>query len=212
MHDLEEPIRTVLDFLVEKTSKDKLPLTDGIFVFGHINKVLPACAADLYLEGKAKKIVLTGKGRIEIPDGFSTEAELYASIVEAKGVPLEDIILEKESTNSLENVLFGMKKCHENGFYPKSLILVSMPPLLKRALATFKKQFPELELYGSTFDLPISEYLEPTRTSNIRNPIRLVGELERFREYADKGDMITVEIPENVKSAADVIKNASHTL
>lgn len=212
MHDLEMSIRTVLDFLVETTPKDKLPLTDGIFVFGHINKELPAYAADLYLEGKAKKIVLTGKGRIEIPDGFSTEAELYASIVKAKGVPPEDVVLEKESTNSLENILYGMKKCHEVGFYPSSLILVSMPPLLKRALATFKKQFPELKLCGSTFDLPVSEYLAPTRLTNIRNPIRLVGELERFKEYADKGDMVAVEIPEDIKKASEVIKNALHTL
>jgi uncharacterized SAM-binding protein YcdF (DUF218 family) len=208
-NNMEDPLQIVLDFLTQTTSEEKLPHVDAIFIFGHINKQLPLHAARLYHAGKSEKIIVTGKGRIAIPDGFQTEAEYYKSILISEDVPPEHIIVEKESTNSLENILFGVKACDDARFFPKSLILISVPPLLRRAIATFKKQFPDIELYGSTPEIAFREYRSSTTPANFRNPLRLLAEFNRFKEYSEKGDMLPVEVPETVKKAIADLKTTS---
>lgn len=207
MIEIQSYLKTILEFLVQATPEDQLPIVDAIFVFGHIDKRLPIHTAKLYEARRALKIIITGKGRIEIPEGYKTEAEYYASILKNSRVPESVLILEKESTNSLENILLGMKKCNEIGFYPKSLILCSVPPLLRRSIATFKKQFPEIEVFGSTFELSFDEYLELKRATSIRNPARLLGEFDRFKEYAEKGDMVPVEVPKDIEDSIERLSN-----
>jgi len=147
-------IDIIVEFLTESTPPENLPQTDAIFVFGHYEPLVAHHAAELWKKGKAPRIIISGKGRDVIPKGFETEADFYASLIESDGVSLEALILEKEATNSLENVLLGIAACHSIGFNPKSLILCAMPPLLKRSCATFRKQFPDIIVYGSAFPMP----------------------------------------------------------
>jgi len=74
-----------------------------------------------------------------------------------------------------------------------------MPPLLKRASATFKKNFPEIIVYGSTFKMP-SRWVTFDRIN------RLLGEIDRLNEYAKKGDIVKVEIPDDIISAIEEIR------
>lgn len=197
-------INTVVEFLTESTPFEDLPQADAIFVFGHYEPQIAHHAASLWKKGKAPHTILSGKGRDKIPEGFSTEADFHASVVESGGVPREALILEKESTNTLENVLFGMAAAHKSGLNPKSLILCAMPPLLRRSCATFRKQFPEIAVYGSAFPMP-QEWFTFYRIS------RLLGELERLNDYAKKGDIVKVEIPNEVLFAAEKIRQTSST-
>jgi len=192
-------IDTVVGFLTESTSLENLPQADAIFVFGHYEPEVAHHAAELWKKGKAPRIIISGKGRGAIPEGFKTEADFYASLIESDGVPKEVLILEKESTNSLENVLLSVAAYRSMGFNPKSLILCAMPPLLRRSCATFRKQFPDITIYGSAFPMP-QEWFTPRRIS------RLLGELERLNEYAKNGDIVPVEIPAEVVSAAEKIR------
>ncbi|MEK7197978.1 MAG: YdcF family protein [Patescibacteria group bacterium] len=192
-------IDTIIEFLIESVPTKDLPQVDAIFVFGHYEPQVAHHAAELWKKGKAPRIIISGKGRDAIPKGFETEADFYASLVESDGVPKEALILEKESTNSLENVLLGMAKCRNAGVNPKSVILCAMPPLLQRSCATFRKQFPDITVYGSAFSMP-QEWFTLHRIN------RLLGELERLDEYAKKGDIVKVEIPNKVLSAAEKIR------
>lgn len=189
----------VTKFLIESTPIEDLPRVDAIFIFGHYEPQVAHHAAELWKIGKAPRIIISGKGRDAIPKGFETEADFYVSLIKSDGVPKEALILEKESTNSLENVLLGMATCYNVGVNPKSVILCAMPPLLRRARATFRKQFSEITAYGSAFPMP-KEWFTPSRIS------RLLGELDRLDEYAKKGDIVRVEIPGDVLFAAEQIR------
>ena len=199
MKTIQPFIDKVTEFLTESVPTEDLPKVDAIFVFGHYEPQVAHHAAELWKKGKAPRIVISGKGRDAIPDEFATEADFYASLIESDGVPKKALILEKESTNSLENVLLGMSVCHNAGVNPKSVILCAMPPLLRRSCATFRKQFPEITVYGSAFPMP-QEWLTFRRIS------RLLGELERLDEYAKKGDIVKVEIPDDVISSMEKIR------
>ncbi|MEK9150859.1 MAG: YdcF family protein [Patescibacteria group bacterium] len=192
-------VDTIIGFLIESVPSKDLPQVDAIFVFGHYEPQVAHHAAELWKKGKAPRIVISGKGRDAIPERFETEADFYASLVESDGVPKEVLILEKESTNSLENVILGMAMCRNAGVNPKSVILCAMPPLLRRSCATFRKQFPDITVYGSAFSMP-QGWFTPRRIN------RLLGELERLDEYAEKGDIIKVEIPDEVFSSAEKIR------
>lgn len=201
---LIQHLRVVLDFLTASTPIDGLPVCDAIFLFGSSKTdQIPKNGANLYKRGLAGKIVCSGKHAPRFntgPSGFPTEAEWYADVLISEGIPREAIILETKSTNTLENVLFGVESCNEQGLYPTSLILCPIPPLCCRSLATFRKQFPEIKVFGSTFEFPIESYTEPDRLR------RIVGEFERFEEYHTKGDMIRVEVPSTVQSSVDFLR------
>jgi len=199
----EKEVGVILDFLEEITPYDQIPNADAIFVFGHIAHIVAQDAARLFLAGKSSRVIVTGgvgtAGRD--PSGFPSEAEYFASVMEKGGVPKESIILETEATQTLENVVLGMKAAHNAGFYPKSLILVALSPLLRRARATFKKQFPDITTYGSAS--PIGRDIN----NDERLIERMLGEIDRLKEYAEKGDIVAIEIPEKVLGAYNVISS-----
>lgn len=159
MH-VEQNIRTILRFLVQVESDENIPSADALFVFGHADPRVAEHASTLYFKGKANIIIVTGMGKEEkLPLGFKTEAEYLISILCASGVPEESIISEYKATNTLENVLFGMAAARATEFDPKSLILCAKPPLLRRAQATFRKQFPKISVYGSAYKFRDEEWI-----------------------------------------------------
>ena len=198
MNQNESALKTVLNFLIDGVSFDELPKADAIFIFGHIDPRVAKHAALLYKFGKSQKIIVSGKGRKEIPE-FATEAQYFSDILQKNGVPKNAIILEEKAMNGLENVLFGMEICKNLKFNPSSLILVAVPALLKRCRATFAKKFPNIQTYGSAFEVPVKEWILRKK--------RLLGEFDRFKEYAKKGDMENIEIPENVLEAIKILND-----
>jgi uncharacterized SAM-binding protein YcdF (DUF218 family) len=200
MKEIEPNLKLILDFLIETTPIEQLPVSDGIFVFGHIDPRLAKHVAKLWNMKKAPKIILTGKGRRDLPEGFESESEYYASILKQNGVPDSAIILEKQSTNSLENVLIGIKIAKENSLNPKTLIVCTMPPLLRRAIATLNQQFPDISVFGSAFIFPFKEYLIEKRIK------RILAEFDRFEAYAEKGDIVPIDVPSDVVKAVEEIR------
>jgi len=104
------------------------------------------------------------------------------------------IVLEKKATNTLENVRLGVEAYwdHFTGKGKYSVIVCALPPLLRRTLATFNKQFLGLEVFCSSYELP-KGWLTSDRQ------VRVLGEFTRLREYANKGDIAPVEVPEDVR-------------
>lgn len=198
-------LKVILSFLTVSKLSVNLPICDAAFLFGSSKTdQIPKSGSHLFKKGFVKKIVCTGKYSTHQtlgPFGFNTEAEWYADVLVKEGVPEEAIVLETRSTNTLENVLFGISACHRQQFYPKSLILCPIPPLCRRSLATFQKQFPEIKLCSYTFELPIEYYLTPERMR------RVLGEFDRFKEYSAKSDMVSVDVPDNVQEAVNFLKS-----
>lgn len=87
-------------------------------------------AIALYEQGYVQKIILTGgQGRT----GSATEAEVAARYAREQGVPQEAILLESESKNTRENLLFARTLGEQYGL--KTFLIVSTPFHMKRAMA-----------------------------------------------------------------------------
>ena len=124
MISLNPHLKKVYDFLVQAEPDDMIPACDAIFVFGTTNGDVAKHAALLYHQKKAHRIIISGKYgviRTEGPSGFDSEAEYLGFVAEGDGVPKEALILERDATNTYENVVFGMRACKEARFNPKTL-------------------------------------------------------------------------------------------
>ncbi|HEU4685070.1 MAG TPA: YdcF family protein [Nitrospira sp.] len=92
------------------------------------------CGVDLYQQGYASKLILTG-GDAQIFGRGPIEASQMRQWAERLGVPPADIMMEEESRTTYENAT-GTKKLLREG----SIVLVSSAVHLPRAVALFEKQ------------------------------------------------------------------------
>lgn len=133
--ETKEKLKELWDYLCEA---DSLQKSDLIFVFGGGGETRPKEAAKLYKEGWAPKILFTGQRASYMKDINITEAEAFAQVAEKEGVPVEDIILEKEAINTVENTTKSVELLKSRGELPKRLILIQVAYQMRRAYLTFK--------------------------------------------------------------------------
>lgn len=198
-------LQPVLDYL---TVSDKPKKSDVVFVFGSLRlPVVWEKVAELYKTGCAQKILITGGFGNNYFQKYSPdkpEAEVISKILILKGIPKSAIILETKATNILENVLFGMEKLKNQKIDVKKVILVSKPFAMRRCFATFKKQYPNIDLICCPPTLSVLKSADRPKTEYAK---RLLGELERLKIYSKKGDLIPQKIPKLVLKTADKIKD-----
>jgi len=97
-------------------------------------------AIKLYKEGRVKKVLLTGGyGR----NAEFSESEVALEYCKKRGVPASDILIEKESQTTEQNIIEAEKVMRKKGLI--SALLVSDPWHLKRALAMTQKHGIEAE-------------------------------------------------------------------
>jgi len=171
---------------------------DCILALGSHDLRVAERAADLYLEGYASILILSG-GLGNFTKGLWTksEADLFAEVAVKKGVPERDILIENKSSNTGENILFTQLLLKEKGLDPKRFIVVQKPYMERRSLATFKKHWPEKELMVTSPQISFEDYsneeIPMERVINI-----MVGDLQRIHLYPEKGFQIYQEIPADV--------------
>ena len=174
---------------------------DCILALGSHDLRVAERAADLYLEGYAPILILSG-GLGNFTKGLWTksEADLFAEVAVKKGVPERDILIENKSSNTGENILFTQLLLKEKGLDPKRFIVVQKPYMERRSLATFKKHWPEKELMVTSPQISFEDYsneeIPMERVINI-----MVGDLQRIHLYPEKGFQIYQEIPADVWQA-----------
>ncbi len=114
-------------------------------------------AAQLYKEGKATHILLSG-GDIEwLDEGSTTPAEDMQTILIELGVPQDALWLETESKNTYENALYAKKFLDEKGI--NKILLITSAMHMPRAVALFEKQGFEvlsLPVDFSVTDAPVA--------------------------------------------------------
>jgi len=175
---------------------------DAILVLCSHDTVVAERGAELYLEGRAPLLVFAGgSGRITGRLWEEAEADLFARIALAHGVPNERILIENRSTNTGENVLFTRQLLAERGIDPASFIVVQKPYMERRAYATFRKVWPEKPVRVTSPRVTFHDYL--TRYTNASlSPADvigiMVGDLQRIRLYPERGFQIAQEIPRDV--------------
>ena len=173
---------------------------DCIVGFGNYNGDIARRAAQLYHEGYAPKVLFTGGlGRNTLGLFTGTEAERFAAIARAEGVPEDAIILEPRSTNTAENILFTRQALAERGIIPKRLLGVHQPFMERRIWAAFQVYWPEMELLVTSPQVTIPEYLDHSLAQGITEQAAvdvIVGDFQRMKLYAEKGWQVPQEIPD----------------
>ena len=184
---------------------------DLIMALGSNDVRVAEHAADLFLRGLAPRLLFSGNvGALTRGRFTKSEAETFADVAIAKGVPREAILLEPRSTNTGENIQFSRALLEEHGLAPQSFIVVQKPYMERRAYATFMKNWPGKDIRMASPPLSWSEYPTGTLTKEIIIPI-LVGDLQRIRIYPEKGFQIPQEIPANVWAAFEELVARGYT-
>ncbi len=126
--------------------------TDLIFTFGSRQVTAAHLAAQLYHDGRAPFIVITGG---ENRYTGHNEADLFYRVLTDAGVPSEQIIIENRSTNTLENVTFALPLIKQK--LPlesiQSVIAVCKWMHSRRALMTLKQHLLRgIRYYAHTYE------------------------------------------------------------
>lgn len=178
-----------------------LEKSDVILALGSNDLRVAEYAADLYLQGWAPLIVFSGNaGRLTRERFSKPEAEMFAEVALKKGAPESAILIEAESTNSGENVVFSRRLLESKGINPDSLILVQKPYMERRAYATFMNFWPGKKVIAASPQIPFSEYPTEELPRDLVINI-MVGDLQRIRTYPARGFQIEQEIPDDVWQA-----------
>lgn len=192
---------------------DELRPVDAIFVLCSMDKRIAQRAANLYLEGYADRVIVSGgEGRLTKHRFAEPEAHVFANVLRYDGVPDDHIIIEDQSTNTGENIQFTHALLNEIGADFKSFILVQKPYTERRAYATFKKQWPDpdAEFVVTSPQINYQDYFTPELPKDFVINL-LVGDMQRIREYAKLGFQIEQEIPANVWAAYKRLVAAGYT-
>jgi uncharacterized SAM-binding protein YcdF (DUF218 family) len=138
-----------------------------------------------------------GLGKITASIWTESEAERFAAIAIAKGVPAEVILTENKSTNTGENILFTQQLLQEKQIDVNSFIVVQKPYMERRSFATFKKHWPEKKLFVTSPDISFDNYITAELSMELLIN-SMVGDLQRIKLYPGKGFQIHQDIPEDV--------------
>ncbi|MEO6813829.1 MAG: YdcF family protein [Ginsengibacter sp.] len=175
--------------------------SDCILALGSHDLRVAQRAAQLYLQGFAPKVIMSGGlGNFTKEMWTEKEADKFAAIAIQMGVPREVILIENNSSNTGENILFTQKLLEEKELFLQSFIVVQKPYMERRAYATFKKHWPDKKVLVTSPQISLEKY--PTDEIPMEKVINImVGDLQRIKIYPEKGFQIYQEIPEDTWNA-----------
>jgi uncharacterized SAM-binding protein YcdF (DUF218 family) len=191
----------------------ELSRAEAIVALCSHDTVVAERAAQLWLDGWAPLLVFAGGlGVITRHFWSEPEADQFARIAVAMGVPEDRILTENRSTNTGENVLFARRMLEGRGLgHLRRFIVVQKPYMERRSYATFRKVWPEADVIVTSPRATLDEYLDrcshesftPDDVISI-----MVGDLQRIRVYPAKGFQIPQEIPDDVWDAYEALVEA----
>ncbi|WP_345962900.1 YdcF family protein [Streptomyces sp. BRB040] len=168
-------------------------------------------AAELYGRGMAPLIVFTGATspttRESMPRG---EAVHYRERALELGVPSSAVLVEPRARNTGENIRFSQELLEEAGVGVSSVLLISKPYEERRAYATARKLWPEVEIVSASSPMTLNEYVDSI--GDARTVIdMLVGALQRLLVYPEQGFLISQSVPADVIEAYERLCQAGFT-
>ncbi|WP_078610958.1 MULTISPECIES: ElyC/SanA/YdcF family protein [Streptomyces] len=147
------------------------------------------------------ELVFTGGRNPTAPEWFPRgEAVHFREHAIALGVPEEAILLEPKARNTGQNITLSREVLAAAGITPETVLLVSMPYMERRAFATARKVWPEVEVICVSEPLEFDDYLKSIGDEKLVTD-QLVGDLQRVIEYPKLGFALEQDVPEDVHSA-----------
>lgn len=192
----------------------QIAAADAILVLCSHDEKVAERAAQLFHESWAPLVIFSGgHGSITRTLWSEPEAERFARIAMELGVPRENILIEAQSTNTGENIVFTKRLLAERGLDLQTFIVVQKPYMERRAFATFRKLWPEKEVVVTSPQVSFREYIDQyaNRTLSPADVVSImVGDLQRIRVYPDRGYQIAQDIPDEVWSAYEKLVHAGY--
>ncbi|WP_432178873.1 YdcF family protein [Streptomyces sp. NBC_00063] len=158
-------------------------------------------AVDLYKRGMAPLLVFTGATSPTTKDRMPRgEAVHYRERALELGVPSSAVLVEPNARNSGENIRFSRAVLEEAGVGVSSVLLISKPYEERRAYATARKLWPDVEIVSASTPMTLDEYVDSIGNARLVIDM-LVGALQRLLIYPDQGFMISQSVPDDVLEA-----------
>ncbi|MCX5378803.1 YdcF family protein [Streptomyces sp. NBC_00091] len=158
-------------------------------------------AAHLYETGFFPTLVFTGGNSAATSSVFPRgEAVHFHEHALALGVPAHAMLLEPKAANTGQNIAFAREALTASGVQPRSVLLISMPYMERRAFATCREQWPDIEVVCASDPLSFDTYLKCMGDEESVISM-IVGDLQRVIEYPKQGFAIDQDVPEDVHAA-----------
>ena len=200
--DFLKPLQVIWDYLCLNEPLEK---ADAIVGFGNFNTDIARRAAELYHAGFAPKVLFTG-GLGRNTEGLLPEPEAvrFAKVAMECGVPEYDIILEPESTNTKENIIFTREKLESLNLSHGRILGVHQPFMERRIKAAMGVYWPELVFQITSPQVTIPQYLRRAAEQGITENASIsviVGDFQRMDLYARLGYQLPQHIPDEAWEA-----------
>ncbi len=191
-----EPLKVLWDYMHLNMQPQK---ADCIVGFGNYNDQIALRAAELYRQGYAGRVLFTGGlGRNTEQLWNKSEAEHFAEAAIKAGVPQEAVILETQSANTGENILFTRRRLRELGIAVSRVLGVHQPFMERRIYAALKVYWPEVDAVITSPQVTVEEYLAHSVCQGVTEKAAIdviVGDFQRIDVYAKRGYQAPQAIP-----------------
>lgn len=201
MRNMDEIFKDAQElFVFLSEAEDCTAPADIILAMGSQDLRVADLAAQAYFAYRARWLVCSG--------GFGKDTEalfcrpegvLYAERCLRLDVPEERVLVEDKAANSGENFRFSRALLARRGVTPQTGVIACKPYMAKRALATGRMQWPEVDWSVARQRTSLTEYLK--EGNDVTAVLELmVGDLQRLRVYAGSFQ-VPVEVPAPVWNA-----------
>jgi len=206
--DLRADVETLWDY--HDMHHERRPCDVGIGLGSH-DLGVATLTAELFHAGMFPLVVFTGANAPTTIERFPRgEAVHYREHAISLGVPVEAILIEPAATNTGENIELTRRLLTETGSRPSSVMLISRPYQQRRAYATCRKLWPEVDVICASRPLPLDEYVKGIGDAD-RVINMVVGDTQRISEYAKRGFAIHQDVPPDVEIAFKRLVKAGYT-
>ena len=194
--DFLEPLQVIWDYLGMHQTPEQ---ADVIVGFGNFNTNIARRAAELYHQGLAPVVLFTG-GLGRNTEGLLPEPEAvrFTRVAMECGVPEKAILLEPESTNTAENILFTRRLLEQRGIPHERILGVHQPFMERRITAAMGVYWPEQSFRVTSPQTSITDYLADAKKQGVTENAAvsvIVGDFQRMDLYAKKGYQTPQYIP-----------------
>jgi uncharacterized SAM-binding protein YcdF (DUF218 family) len=170
---------------------------DCVFVLGSKYLDVARFAGALCAKHGYPLIVFSGNRGRNTAAFASTEAETFERIARPLLPATTQVLLEKESTNTGDNIRFSLRLLAERSIDCRRFLLVQNPTMTRRALATFEKEKPGAAVTCLSPDRAYDDYLaSPDEARSFIDD--MVGNFQRILLYPRLGYQTAQPVPEDV--------------
>lgn len=199
---LQKQVQVLWDYLAMQDTPEK---ADVILVLSGSTLSPARKGLALYEEEFAPYLVTNGtKGTFSNMQDKRADADIYGDYLVEHGVPKENVLREKISTNTLNAIQESIKLLKEKHIPHTKIILIARPLHQRRVFATATKQFPEYWYINMPGEENPPSSLHEVALRQVA--VRCGQEYERLIHYAKQGDVAQQEFPDEVIKAYAEIK------